>query len=100
MKYEFEDNVKQWQNEAAGWFYVNMPTEYYDELMDFANMHKRGFRSLRVEAELGASKWNTSIFPDKSSKTFLLFLKKDIRNKEKLDLDSKVNVSLQLRDFL
>ena len=43
---------------------------------------KRGWGSVRVKVTLGKTKWDTSIFPDKKSGTYLLPIKAEVRIKE------------------
>ena len=43
---------------------------------------RRGWGSVRVLVTLGSSTWNTSIFPDKRSGTYILPLKASVRRTE------------------
>lgn len=56
-----------------------------------------GWGSVRVRAVLGGSAWDTSIFPDAKSGTYLLPLKASIRAKEGVGHDDAVVVVLTLR---
>ena len=57
---------------------------------------KAGFGSIRVTAQIGKSKWKTSIFPDKHSGAYVLPLKKQIRMAEGIDAGDTVNFVLDI----
>ena len=56
---------------------------------------RRGFGSVKVEAAIGASRWSTSVFPQKSGGWFLP-VKKAICRAEGLEAGDKVTVRLEL----
>jgi len=49
---------------------------------------ERGFGSIKVSARIGKTQWESSIFPDKSSGSYLLPIKKSVRESENLIIDS------------
>ena len=55
---------------------------------------RRGFGSVRVEATVGGSTWRTSVFPDTSSGSFVLPVKKPVRIAEGIEPGDTVDVSL------
>ena len=57
--------------------------------------HRRGFGSVKVEAELGASRWSTSVFPQKTGGWFLP-VKQAICRAEGLESGAEVEVLLRL----
>ena len=59
--------------------------------------HKaRGWGSLRVKATVGATPWNTSIFPDKKSGGYLLPLKASVRKAENIRVGKPVALALEI----
>ncbi len=56
---------------------------------------RRGFGSVKVEAAIGASRWSTSVFPQKGGGWFLP-VKKAICRAEDLAEDDEVAVTLDL----
>jgi hypothetical protein len=65
------------------------------ELMRRLELGRRGFGSVRVEAEIGASRWSTSVFPQKGE-TWFLPVKKAICRAEDLAAGEGVSVRLEL----
>jgi hypothetical protein len=78
---------------------VTLPTEVADEIDHITSESRRGFGSVRVEVTVGSTTWNTSIFPDRASQSFVLPVKKAVRLAEQLRPGSPVVASLVLVDF-
>jgi len=66
----------------AGWFFLTVAGAAADDIR--ARSQRRGFGSVRVRAELGSSSWETSVFPEPGTSTYLLPLKAEIRRREGL----------------
>ena len=56
---------------------------------------RRGFGSVKVAAQIGGTRWHTSLFPQKSGGWFLP-VKKPVRLAEGLDYGATVEVTLEL----
>jgi hypothetical protein len=81
----------------AGWHFLTLPAEVADELRDRVPPRGPGFGSIRVTVAVGASTWNTSVFPDKATGSFLLPVKKDVRHADQLVAGDTVEVLLRLQ---
>ena len=80
----------------GGWYFLYVDKKHADIIRTKHHVKRAGFGSIRVAVTLGKSKWNTSIFPDKQSGTYLLPLKKQIRNAEGVDAGDMVNFTLEI----
>ena len=58
---------------------------------------RRGFGGIRVKVVLGKTKWETSIFPDSRSGTYLLPLKAAIRRAEDISEGDAVRFILEIQ---
>jgi hypothetical protein len=96
MYYSFTDRLKRWSGESS-WHFVYVPARYWNELRMFSQGTKRGFGSIKVYAQCGASSWQTSIFPDTNTSQFILFIKKAVRSAEKLELDADVPIKIAIQ---
>ena len=67
-----------------GWHFVSVPPETSDDLTDLSQGIRRGFGSVRVSVTVGATTWRTSVFPDRRSGTYLLPMKRSVRDAERL----------------
>jgi hypothetical protein len=98
MEITFKAELWEWQGQGA-WCFVSLPKEYYDEIKTISSSPKRGFGSVKIEANIGKTLWRTSIFPDTKSGTYLLPIKKAIRKAENLSIGSVIDMKVRLIDF-
>ena len=73
------------QHPGGSWWFVAVPCELSDEIRSLTAGHRRGFGSLRVEGATCSSTWRTSIFPDAARGTFLLPVRRAVREAEDLE---------------
>ncbi len=81
-----------WDN--GSWFFVRLPVEAADHVRDLVTGPPTGFGSVRVEVTIGSTTWQTSVFPDTATRTFVLPVKKAVRTAEDLGDGDSVEVSL------
>ncbi|MCE9597087.1 MAG: DUF1905 domain-containing protein [Spirochaetia bacterium] len=80
----------------GAWHFASLPKKDADRIRKELTFRPRGFGSIRVEAQIGKTKWKTSIFPESKTKTYLLPIKADVRKKESIKSTGKVAVTLKL----
>lgn len=90
--YRFEAEAWEWQGDAP-WVFVTLPPDIADEI-EAGAAPRPGFGSVPVDVEVGASRWSTSLFPDKTSASYLLPLKRAIRSAEGIEVGDVVSVRL------
>lgn len=93
--FEFTADLWRWHGEAA-WCFVTLPHDVADELDELAGGGRAGFGSVRVEVTVGATTWSTSLFPDRARASYLLPVKRAVRDAERLHDGSAVRVALEL----
>jgi hypothetical protein len=79
----------------SAWVFVTLPADDASEIRELAPQ-RPGFGSVRVTAQIVATGWQTSIFPDKASRSYVLPVKRPIRDRERVDVGDTVSVSLEL----
>ncbi len=92
-KYTFSAKVWKYQGKA-GWYFVTLPKQLSKEIRSNRGLAEEGWGRLKTSAQLGDSKWNTSIWYDTKAKGYLLPIKSEIRKREKVELDTLVSVRL------
>jgi hypothetical protein len=92
---DFAFRAELWRWQEGSWFFVTLPVDLSADLR-MESGPPRGFGSVRVEATLGGSVWRTSVFPDKESGSFVLPVKKAVREAEGLDAGDGCDVVLRL----
>ena len=97
----FEFRAELWLHTGeAAWYFVTLPTDVaddIDEIDERAAAGVRGFGSVPVRVTVGATTWDTSVFPDTTAGSFVLPVKKAVRAKEGLDEGAMVDICLELR---
>lgn len=92
--FQFAADMWLYSGEAA-WHFLTLPVQVAEEIRFFHPKRRgKGWGSVRVDVQIGASRWDTSIFPDKESGSFLLPVKADIRRKEGLSIGRSCQVTL------
>lgn len=87
--------------EKGAWHFLTIDGEAGEALRAIALMrrleygHRAGFGSLKVEVELGDSRWKTSVFPDKK-RGWLLPVKAAVRKAEGVAGGDSATVTLTL----
>ncbi|QIS06819.1 DUF1905 domain-containing protein [Nocardia brasiliensis] len=91
-QYSFDAQV--WEHHTGSWYFLSVPEAVADEIEQRYAHLAGGFGSVRVRVTIGASRWSTSLFPDKSRGTYVLPVKKAIRTAEDLDAGTRAHVEL------
>lgn len=87
-----------WRAEADdAWWFVTVPADLTEDIR-FAAGPPKGFGSVPVEVTVGATTWRTSLFPDTRRGSFLLPIKRAVRQAEGLDDGDEVPVTLRVLD--
>ena len=82
----------------TSWHFLTVPVDLSEEIEELMAATRRGFGSVRVEITIGSTTWNTSVFPDKGSRCYVLPIKKQVRTKEKLEIGTIAEVSFKVVD--
>ena len=81
----------------AAWHFVTLPADLADEVRA-RTAGRRPFNSVPVRATVGSTSWQTSIFADRKSGSYLLPVKAEVRDREDVRAGDRVSVTLALRD--
>ena len=96
LSYSFQSELFQTETEAA-WVFVRLPVAAADEIADIAT-RRPGFGSIRVEARIGSTGWRTSLFPSREFGTYLLPVKRSVREREKISTGDTTDVWIRLTE--
>lgn len=81
----------------AAWYFLTLPSKEAQEIKDRYSIVKKGFGSLPITATIGETSWATSIFPDRKIGSYLLPVKAEVRQRENINQDDRVTVSVEVR---
>ncbi|MDP1876363.1 MAG: DUF1905 domain-containing protein [Actinomycetota bacterium] len=97
MDVEFDAELWLWTGDA-GWHFVSLPEDVADDIRDCVGGATRGFGSVKVHVQVGETRWDTSLFPDSKNGTYVLPIKKQVRQREDIVVGDVVHVRLELVD--
>lgn len=83
--------------ESANWHFLTVSKEVSAEIKEKTKGLRKGFGSVPVEVTIGKTTWETSIFPDSKSGTFLLPVKASVRRAEDIYEGEKISFAIKLR---
>lgn len=93
---DFSGELFAWREDEPGsWCFIRLPVELADVVRELAEPG-RGFGSVRVSACVGGTTWQTSLFPEAATATFVLPVKQQVRRAERLEPGQRVAVSIEL----
>ena len=75
---------------------MTLPRDKSAEIAFLATPLKSAWGSIRVTATIGATSWQTSIFPDKKRGAYLLPLKTAVRKTQKIEVGDTVAATIEL----
>jgi uncharacterized protein DUF1905 len=97
---EFDAELWIWSaRRDESWTFVTLPADASEQIRHLTGGRRRGFGSVRVRATIGASTWQTSIFPDSTRNAYVLPIKKAVRKAQHLDAGDAATVLVELVDY-
>lgn len=100
MRFTFDAELYRWAARKELWTFVDLPEDAADMIREVVGDQTGGWGSVRVDARIGGSAFRTSIFPGGESGTYLLPVKRAVREAEGLELGELVtDVEIDLVDF-
>ncbi len=97
LKLSFVARVWLYPGTSAAWRFVSLPVEEAARVRALQEgVSRRGWGAVKVRATIGATSWETSIFPDKKTGSYLLPLKASVRRKEGIFEKDRVGIVLEV----
>lgn len=81
----------------SGWHFVSIAKKNAKDIKDSFGKHAKGFGSLPVTVTVGKTSWDTSIFPDKRTETYLLPIKASVRKAEGIMANETISFQIKIR---
>ncbi len=96
--HEYRMQARVWRYTGkATWYFATLPKRQSTAIRSLFGGLARGWGSLPVAVTIGRTRWTTSIFPDRKAGTYLLPLKAEIRDREKIRAGASVHLQLEIR---
>lgn len=92
----FQAKVWLWK-QGAGWHFVTVPPAESARIRAEFKSAKRGWGSVPVTLRIGDTEWQTSLFPQGKTGTYLLAIKGSVRKAERIEEGTEVTVAVSIR---
>ncbi len=79
-----------------GWYFLTVPKRISSSIRKSHLSSEEGWGRLKAFCKIGNTTWQTSIWFDTKSRSYLLPLKSEIRSKEKIEIGSTTTCTLEL----
>ena len=95
---EYELKARVWLYPGmAGWHFITIPEAIAEDIKRQFSDLKKGWGSIPVRVTINNTTWETSIFPDKKTQSYVLPLKAEIRKKENITLEDTITLLLEIK---
>ena len=93
----FTFTAELWEYSGKGaWIFVSVPPGQAEDIRHLTDGRRGGFGSVKVAVTINGSHWSTSLFLSSEDGTFILPVKKAIRQAEQVEAGDPVTVRLEL----
>ncbi len=97
LNYRFQSElIISVSKKGTAWHFLVVPKDDADHMRFFAAHLQRGFKSLKVDVMIGETSWRTSVFPSSDRGSYILPVKKNVRDREGLSAGDMVEVALKV----
>lgn len=94
-KIKFEFIAEMWQHGSfGGWFFVSLPKDMAREIREHLGWQEEGWGRMKVTAQKEGHAWDTAIWFDSKTGTYLLPIKAEIRKKANLKAGEPIRIML------
>lgn len=94
--YKVRSEVVLWPGAQGAWYFAYVDKKQSEIIRKHYTGPRRGFGAVRVRVKIGKTVWETSIFPDKRSGTYILPLKAKVRRAEGIRAGDTVTLTLNI----
>lgn len=88
--------VWRWKQDA-GWHFATVPKAQSAQIRSKFSGAKRGWGSVPVRIKVGETQWETSLFPEGKSGTYLFAIKAGVRKAEGIEEGDTIKAEISLR---
>lgn len=96
LNFSVVETLKRYSSSKASWYFINIPIDIAAQVRVVTAFSPKKWGSVPVTVVCQDTQWKTSLFPDKKTSTYLLFIKAEIRKKHTLKEGDEVKVSCKV----
>lgn len=94
---DYTVRTKVWRYKGAGgWHFANLSRPHSERIKAHFGSKAGGWGSIRVHVRIGTTEWDTSLFPDRRSKTYLFAIKAAVRKAEDVSEGDTITAHIRI----
>ena len=93
---DYKVRTKVWRYKGANWYFANLSVKQSATIKARFGSTARGWGSIRVHVRIGDTEWDTSLFPDRKSGTYLFAIKAAVRKAEDLSHGDVITAQIRI----
>lgn len=93
---DYTVRAKVWRWKGGSWHFATLPVKQAAAIRRQFGAGARGWGSIRVRVKVGDTEWNTSLFPERKSKSYLFAIKAAVRNAEEIGEGDRITAVLHI----
>ncbi|MDG4896271.1 MULTISPECIES: DUF1905 domain-containing protein [unclassified Mesorhizobium] len=95
LRYEMQAGIWVYPGKG-GWHFITLPSDVAARIKAAMAGLARPWGSLGVTAVIGETRWQTSLFPDKTTGSLLLPVKASVRQRESLKAGDEPTLTIEI----
>ena len=95
LRYEMQAGIWVYPGKG-GWHFITLPSDVAARIKAAMAGLARPWGSLGVTAVIGETRWQTSLFPDKTTGSLLLPVKASVRQRESLKVGDEPTLTIEI----
>ena len=93
---DYTVKTKVWRWKGGPWHFAHLPARPAARIRALFGKTARGWGSIRVRLRVGKTQWDTSLFPDRKSKSYLFAIKAAVRKAEDIGAGDTITVKVHI----
>ncbi|HUS23628.1 MAG TPA: DUF1905 domain-containing protein [Candidatus Binatia bacterium] len=94
---DYTVRTKVWRYKGtSAWHFASVPVKASGLIRQRFGATARGWGSIRVRIRIGGTEWDTSLFPEKKSRTYLFAIKASVRKAERLGHGTRITAHIRI----
>lgn len=93
---DFTVRTEVWRYKGGAWHFASLPKKQAAEIRRRFGSTARGWGSIRVRVTVGETQWDTSLFPERKSATYLFAIKASVRKAESIAAGDRITAQVHV----
>ena len=93
---DYTVRTKVWRWKGGPWHFATVPPRPSARIRSLFGPTARGWGSIRVRLRVGDTEWDTSLFPERKTKSYIFAIKAGVRKTEDIGAGDTITVHIRI----